>query len=116
MPKASLRISVFPTKVWFLTRRMTHSRRNPFAVAPLGGMSAREVFYAGRLFGHGEMPGVSRAYFPMLSSQGFDRVVDWYRSNFIRPLVQNLDARNFYRQMIQMSLDMNMLHLDSRLL
>ena len=82
----------------------------------LGGMSAREVFYAGRLFGHGEMPGVSRAYFPMLSSPGFDRVVDWYCSNFIRPLVQSLDARNFYRQMIQMSLDMNMLHLDSRLL
>jgi asparagine synthetase B (glutamine-hydrolysing) len=82
----------------------------------LDGMSRREVFYAGRLFGHGEMPGVSRAYFPMLSAKGFDRVVDWYSSNFIRPLVQNLDSRNFYRQMIQMSLDMNMLHLDSRLL
>jgi hypothetical protein len=82
----------------------------------LDGLSAREVFYAGRIFGFGEMPGVSGSYFPMLTSQGFVRVVDWYSSNFIRPLVQNLDSRNFYRQMIQMSMDMNMLHLDSRLL
>jgi hypothetical protein len=82
----------------------------------LVGMSGREAFYTGRLFGHGEMPGVSKAYFSMLTSRGFDEVVDWYCSNFIKPLVREMDSRNFYRQMIQMSMDMNMLHLDSRLL
>lgn len=82
----------------------------------LGGMANREAFYAGRLFGYGEMPGIASIYFPMLTQQGFAQVVDWYSSNFIRPLIQNLDRHNFYRQMIQMSMDMNMLHLDSRLL
>jgi hypothetical protein len=82
----------------------------------LHGMSGRENFYAGRLFGYGEMPGISRNYFPMLNGKGFDRIVDWYCSNFVRPLSQNLNSRNFYREMIQMSMDMNMLHLDSRLL
>jgi hypothetical protein len=82
----------------------------------LGGMANREAFYAGRLFGYGEMPGTSAGYFPMLTSQGFAQVVDWYSINFVRPLVENLDACTFYRQMIQLSMDMNMLHLDSRLL
>jgi hypothetical protein len=62
------------------------------------------------------MPGTAAAYFPMLTQRGFAQVVDWYSSNFVRPLVQNLDHRSFYAQMIQMSMDMNMLHLDSRLL
>jgi hypothetical protein len=82
----------------------------------LGGMAKREAFYAGRLFGYGEMPGTAAGYFPMLTQPGFARVVDWYSTNFIRPLVQDLDAASFYRQMIQLSMDMNMLHLDSRLL
>jgi hypothetical protein len=82
----------------------------------LGGIANRETFYAGRVFGYGEMPGAAARYFPMLTPSGFGDVVDWYSGNFVKPLVDNLTAQNFYRQMIQMSMDMNMLHLDSRLL
>ena len=82
----------------------------------LNGLATRDLFYLGRVFGHSEMPGVSRAYFPMLTTEGFDRVVDWYSAQFVGPLVEKLDAKNFYGQMIQLSMDMNMLHLDSRLL
>jgi len=81
----------------------------------LNGLSNTASFYAGRVFGYGEMPGVSSSYFPMLTPEGFDRVVDWYSSNFVRPHVENLNSANFYRNMIEMSLDMNHLHLDSRL-
>jgi hypothetical protein len=98
------------------TKSLAGARMAGMLRSVLDGISARELFYAGRVFGYGEMPGVAGAYFPMLKPQGFDRVVDWYCSNFIRPLVWELDSSNFYRQMIQMSMDMNMLHLDSRLL
>jgi hypothetical protein len=82
----------------------------------MGGLLKREAFYAGRMFGFGEMPGTAAEYFPVFSTEGFVNVVDWYGANFIRPLVENLNGDNFYHQMIQLSLDMNMLHLDSRLL
>jgi Asparagine synthase len=82
----------------------------------LAGLPTRDLFYLGRVFGHSEMPGVSKAYFPMLTTWGFDRVVNWYSSQFVKPVVESLDAENFYGQMIQLSMDMNMLHLDSRLL
>jgi hypothetical protein len=82
----------------------------------MGGLSGREAFYAGRMFGFGEMPGTSAAYFPVFTTQGFANVVDWYSANFIKPRVGNLNGDNFYHQMIQLSMDMNMLHLDSRLL
>jgi hypothetical protein len=62
------------------------------------------------------MPGISRAYFPMLTRHGFESTAGWYVANFIQPLLESLDSSNFYCQMIQMSMDMNMLHLDSRLL
>jgi len=82
----------------------------------LDGMSDTQRFYEGRVFGYGEMPGRGAAYFPMLTVPGFDEVADWYSSNFIRPIVARLEPSNFYRQMIEMNLNMVMLHLDSRLL
>ena len=82
----------------------------------MGGLLGREAFYAGRMFGFGEMPGTAAAYFPVFTTQGFANIVDWYSANFIKPRVENLNGDNFYHQMIQMSMDMNMLHLDSRLL
>jgi len=97
-------------------RSLAGARAANMLESVLTGFADRETFYAGRLFGYGEMPGIAAGYFPMLTAPGFQQVVDWYSSSFIQPLVTNLDPRNFYRQMIQMSMDMNMLHLDSRLL
>jgi len=82
----------------------------------LHGLDNPGQFYDGRVFGYGEMPGRSPPYFPMLAADGFEQVADWYSANFVRPIFAELRPDNFYRQMIEMSLDMVMLHLDSRLL
>jgi Asparagine synthase/Glutamine amidotransferase domain len=81
----------------------------------LDGMTGVQSFYAGRIFGYGEMPGRSAAYFPALRRAGFDEVVDWYSSNFVKPVASRLRASTFYRDMIELSMDMGMLHLDTRL-
>jgi hypothetical protein len=81
----------------------------------LDGMTDIQRFYAGRVFGYGEMPGRSAAYFPALKRTGFDEVVDWYSSNFVKPVASRLTASTFYRDMIELSMDMGMLHLDTRL-
>jgi hypothetical protein len=82
----------------------------------LDGMTDCERFYAGRLFGYAEFPGLARDYFPMLTPDGFAGVTDWYCATFVRPLTQRLEPSSFYREMIELSMDMVMLHLDSRLL
>ena len=82
----------------------------------VGGVSSRNAFYGGRLFGYGEMPGLAREYYPVLSRSGFDKVTAWHNENFLEPIVTKLEPSNFYRLMIEMSMDMVMLHLDSRLI
>ena len=79
------------------------------------GLSADQHFYDGRVFGYGEMPGRAPKYFPALTGYGFDCVADWYSSNFVEPIVTHLDAKDFYRSMIELSMDMVMFHLDTRL-
>jgi hypothetical protein len=78
------------------------------------GLRSRERFYGGRLFGYGEMPGFAEAQFPILNERGFEQVTDWYCANFVRPTIADLDVNDFYRSMIELSMDMVMLHLDSR--
>jgi Asparagine synthase/Glutamine amidotransferase domain len=81
----------------------------------LDGMTSRSRFYQGRVFGYGEFPGLAPAYFPILKKDAFDQVACWYASNFLEPILTNLAPQNFYSSMIELSLDMVMLHLDSRL-
>jgi asparagine synthetase B (glutamine-hydrolysing) len=81
----------------------------------LDGLRSRERFYGGRIFGYGEMPGFAEAQFPMLNEHGFEQVTDWYCANFVRPAIVDLDVTDFYRSMIELSMDMVMLHLDSRI-
>ncbi|HXT73035.1 MAG TPA: asparagine synthase-related protein [Candidatus Angelobacter sp.] len=81
----------------------------------LGGLPSERRFYEGRVFGYGEMPGRSKAYFPVFTTEGFECVADWYSSHFIEPVVSEMRAGNFYRDMIELSMDMVMLHLDTRL-
>jgi asparagine synthetase B (glutamine-hydrolysing) len=82
----------------------------------LSGLSSREQFYGGRVFGYGETPGLSGAYFPMLTTRGFEAVTQFFSDNFVKPIANRITPETFYRDMIELSLDMNMLHLDSRLL
>jgi hypothetical protein len=82
----------------------------------LRGVRSRNSFYGGRLFGYGEMPGLAREYYPILSGPGFDKLIGWHYEHFLESIVTKLDPSNFYRLMIEMSMDMVMLHLDSRLI
>jgi asparagine synthetase B (glutamine-hydrolysing) len=81
----------------------------------LNGLKNKQRFYEGRLFGFAEMPGRSRAYIPLLTQQGFEAVAEWYSSQFIKPVASQLTPATFHRDMIEMSMDMVMLHLDTRL-
>lgn len=81
----------------------------------LDGLASESRFYEGRVFGYGEMPGRSKAYFPLLTAEGFDCLADWYSANFVEPVVSEMQAETFYRDMIELSMDMVMLHLDTRL-
>lgn len=79
------------------------------------GLSSPQRFYDGRIFGCGEMPGRSRMSFPVLSKEGFEEVADWYSENYVAPVVERLSAEMFYAGMTELSMDMCMLHLDTRL-
>lgn len=81
----------------------------------LDGLRSRERFYGGRVFGYGEMPGFAEAQFPILNERGFEQVTDWYCANFVKPAIADLDVTDFYHSMIELSMDMVMLHLDSRI-
>ncbi|MFI5125937.1 MAG: asparagine synthase-related protein [Candidatus Acidiferrales bacterium] len=81
----------------------------------LDGLASEQRFYEGRVFGYGEMPGRSKVYFPAFTTEGFECVADWYSSYFIEPVVSEMRAETFYRDMIELSMDMVMLHLDTRL-
>ncbi|HKV27017.1 MAG TPA: asparagine synthase-related protein [Candidatus Acidoferrales bacterium] len=94
---------------------LSGTREGAMAESLLGGFASRERFYQGRVFGYGEMPGRSKAYFPVLTAEGFERVAGWYSSHFIEPIVSEMRSDTFYHDMIEMSMDMVMLHLDTRL-
>ncbi|MHB8754661.1 MAG: asparagine synthase-related protein [Candidatus Acidiferrales bacterium] len=81
----------------------------------LNGLANERGFYLGRVFGYGEMPGRSKAYFPALTGEGFACLADWYSANFIESIVSEMQPETFYRDMIELSMDMVMLHLDTRL-
>jgi hypothetical protein len=91
------------------------SRISRMAASLLDGMRGEERFYAGRVFGFGEMPGFSSENFPVLSAKGFEKVADWFSSSFVTPVVSQLTPETFYRGMMELSMDMVMLHLDTRL-
>jgi hypothetical protein len=82
----------------------------------LQGCASPVDYYSGRIFGYGEFPGIAHQYFPMLTPSGFRSVVTWYKHAFVEPCVRRMTGASFYENMIQLSMDMNMLHLDSRLL
>jgi hypothetical protein len=81
----------------------------------LGGMQTRQAWLEGRVFGFGEFPGRSAAAFPILRPESLDRVADWYSNAFLYPLLEDLNTKNFYARLFEMSLNMVMLHLDARL-
>lgn len=81
----------------------------------LNGLSSRTRFYEGRVFGFGEMPGRSNKSFPVLTQEGFHKIADWYSSNFLAPIISALSPETFYTNMLELSMDMVMLHLDTRL-
>ncbi|MHB8540295.1 MAG: asparagine synthase-related protein [Candidatus Acidiferrales bacterium] len=81
----------------------------------LDGLASEYRFYEGRVFGYGEMPGRSKAYFPALTAEGFDCSADWYSATFVEPVVAEMQSETFYRDMIELSMDMVMLPLDTRL-
>ncbi|HLW81498.1 MAG TPA: asparagine synthase-related protein [Candidatus Acidoferrales bacterium] len=81
----------------------------------LQGVQSKERFYAGRVFGFGEMPGWAAGGFPALSVAGFEMVADWYTAHFVAPAISCLEPRSFYSGMMELSMDMCMLHLDTRL-
>jgi Asparagine synthase/Glutamine amidotransferase domain len=99
-----------------VVRRLAGPRWALMCASLLEGVGNPKHFYDGRIFGYGEMPGRSPAGLPMLSAAGFHEVADWYSTNFVAPIAATLTSENFYRQMIDLSMDMVMLHLDSRLL
>lgn len=81
----------------------------------LDGLSSQSRFYEGRVFGYGEMPGRSRIAFPVLTEAGFEEVADWYSGNYVRSITERLTPDSFYAGMIELSMNMCMLHLDTRL-
>lgn len=90
-------------------------RAGTMAASVLDGLVSAHRFYAGRIFGFGEMPGRSPCGLPVLSKRGFEEICAWYTTNFVSPVVSRLTPQTFYREMLELSLDMCMLHLDTRL-
>ncbi|MGA8030503.1 MAG: asparagine synthase-related protein, partial [Bryobacteraceae bacterium] len=85
----SLRL-VAPRKDRFVGRKLISlagSVRGPRFAGMLesvfDGIADTGRFYDGRLFGHGEMPGRSAAYFPAQTKSGFEAVSNWYSKNFV---------------------------------
>lgn len=99
-----------------LTHMVAGSRISGMVKSVLRGVNSPGTFYGGRLFGYGEMPGLAQEYYPILSGLGFAKVTGWHYDNFLQSIITKLDPSNFYRFMIEMSMDMVMLHLDSRLI
>jgi len=97
-----------------LTARVLGPRAAAIVRSVLGGVHDRQAYYAGRVFGFAEFPGRSREQFPMLTDRGFEEVTAWYGTYFLAPVLERLEPRTFYRQMIELSMDMCMLHLDCR--
>lgn len=98
-----------------VTKRLCGPRIAEMVRSVLCGIADSQTFYDGRVFGYGEMPGRSSAYFPSLTKNGFARVADWYSTRFVAPIVSRLSPTTFYSDMFELSLDMVMLHLDTRL-
>lgn len=99
-----------------VVRGILGQRLSEMTTSLLDGLSSKTRFYEGRVFGFGEMPGRSCNGFPVLTKKGFDRIADWYSSNFVAPVIADLDSNTFYSKMLELSLDMVMLHLDTRLM
>jgi len=98
-----------------MTKLLAGPRLSKMLESLLDGMSSETRFYEGRLFGFGEMPGRSHKGFPFLTREGFHKIADWYSSNFVAPVSSQLDKETFYAKMFELSMDMVMLHLDTRL-
>lgn len=98
-----------------LCKELVGIRLSGMIAGVLNGFSNPTRFYEGRIFGCGEMPGRSRASCPALSNDGFEEVADWYSRNYVAPVVERLTPESFYAGMIELSMDMCMLHLDTRL-
>lgn len=112
VPDKGSRIERFVTQI---AKTCAGERFAVMAASVLDGSRSRERFYAGRVFGFGEMPGCSSAGFPLLSEKGFEEVADWYSLSFVNPIVSQMTPGTFYRDMMEFSMDMGMLHLDTRL-
>ena len=97
------------------TKMLASPRLFEMAESCLDGMSGETRFYEGRVFGFGEVPGRSHKRFPVLTQNGFHRIADWYSSRFIAPVTSGLNSDTFYPDMFELSMDMVMLHLDTRL-
>jgi hypothetical protein len=111
-PRNNTQAGVFLCRV---ANALAGPRLSEMVASVLDGLSNNVRFYEGRVFGFGEMPGRSAARFPVLTRNGFKMVADWYSSNFVAPVVSRLTPQTFYRDMIDVSMDMVMLHLDTRL-
>ena len=96
-------------------RKVLGTRVAEMARSVMCGVKDRQAFFDGRVFGYAEMPGRSSAYFPSLTENGFESVADWYSLQFVVPRICDLTASTFYSEMLELSLDMVMLHLDTRL-
>ncbi len=111
-PRVDSRTGGFLTQA---VKTVAGPRFSGMLVSVLDGLSSQTRFYEGRIFGYGEMPGRSRIGFPILSEAGFEEVADWYSGNYVRPVTERLTLETFYARMIELSMDMCMLHLDTRL-
>lgn len=98
-----------------LIKAAAGSRLSGMFASVLDGLSSQSRFYEGRIFGYGEMPGRSRMAFSVLTEGGFEEVADWYSGNYVAPMLEQLTPDSFYHRMIELSMNMCMLHLDTRL-
>lgn len=99
----------------YLIKTVAGRRFSGMFASVLDGLSSQSRFYEGRIFGYGEMPGRSRIAFPVLTEEGFEEVADWYSGNYVAPALEQLTPDSFYAGMIELSMNMCMLHLDTRL-
>lgn len=98
-----------------LVKRIAGIRFSGMLASLLDGLSNGTRFYEGRIFGCGEMPGRSRISCPVLTEEGFEEIADWYSGNYVAPVIERLTPETFYARMVELSMDMCMLHLDARL-
>lgn len=98
-----------------ILRVIAGSRFSAMSASLLDGLSSSTRFYDGRIFGCGEMPGRSGIGFPALTEEGFEEIADWYSGNYVTPVIERINHQTFYARMIELNMDMCMLHLDTRL-